>query len=86
MPTEHFRGFSAFPDKQQYNTLIAYVIRPPPSESSPPPHSLTERPGRVVNGPALYSGGHGLKSRSRRPYMLVDVLHGFPRSFQANTK
>jgi hypothetical protein len=86
LPTEHFRDFSAFPDKQRFNTLRAYVIRPPPSESSPPHHSLTERRGRVVNRPALCSGSHCFKSRTRQPYILVDVLHRLPETFEANSE
>jgi hypothetical protein len=33
-----------------------------------------ERPGRVVNTPASYSGGPGLKYRPRRLAIMTDVF------------
>jgi hypothetical protein len=44
----------------------------------------TEGSGRVVNTPASFSGGPGLKSRTRRPVSLTEVFLGFPQSLQAN--
>jgi hypothetical protein len=38
----------------------------------------------VVNTSASYSGGPGFKSRLRRPAILIEIIHGFPQSLQAN--
>jgi hypothetical protein len=44
----------------------------------------TERRGRVVNTPASYLGGPGVKSRPKRPAILIEVFRGFPQFLQAN--
>jgi hypothetical protein len=40
-------------------------------------HSLGLVWGRMVNIPASYSGSHGLKSRPRRPAILIEVFRSF---------
>jgi hypothetical protein len=49
------------------------------------PQEGTERRGRVFDTPASYSGGPGLKSRSRRQAILIEVLHGFTQYLQTNS-
>jgi hypothetical protein len=44
----------------------------------------TERPGRVVNAPASYSGCFVFEPRLRRPVILTEGFRGFPQSLQAN--
>jgi hypothetical protein len=41
------------------------------------PPEETECRGRVVNAPALYSGGPGFKSWPQQPAILIEVVRGF---------
>jgi hypothetical protein len=44
----------------------------------------TERHGRVVNAPASYSGGPGLKSRPEDRLSCLKIFRGFCQSLQIN--
>jgi hypothetical protein len=46
----------------------------------------TERRGRTVNTPVLYSGGPGFKISARRLAIMTEVSPGFPQSLQANSR
>jgi hypothetical protein len=50
------------------------------------PPEETECRGRVVNTPALYSGGPGFKSWPQQPAILIEVVRGFSQSLQANSR
>jgi hypothetical protein len=47
---------------------------------------ITERRSWVVNTPASYSGGHGLKSQSGDQISWLEISRCFPQSLQANTE
>jgi hypothetical protein len=45
----------------------------------------TERRGQVVNTPSSYSGAPGMKTRPRRPAILIEFFRCFPQFLQADS-